>query len=128
MANRVDTDVRGYIKLRNLKSDLVKEHKEKLKVITDHLDTLEASFLSVLDAQGVKSMRTEHGTVFKKMQYRVSVKDRDAFFAFVFEHNLEHMLATSAAKDKVLEYMEEEDGKVPPGLAITSAVAVAVRK
>ena len=65
MSFDVNAVVDRYVKLRDMKAELDRAHKDKVKQIDDALTKLEAALLQHLNASGSESVGTASGTAFK---------------------------------------------------------------
>jgi len=123
MNELVDT----YIKLRDAKSQLAKQHKEKVAKIDGMIDKIEAALLEQMNTLGVESVRTEQGTAYKSTLTSATVADWDACLDFIKQNEAWEMLEKRVKKDYVTHYVEEK-GDLPPGVNIRTEVTVNVRR
>lgn len=119
--------VAKYIKLRDLKSKLDNEHKEKMGPLVAAMERAEAAILQMFDNLGMDSAGCEAGTAYKSTRTSATVADMDAFLAWVKEHEAWHMLERRVAKTTVDEYVTA-NGDLPPGINYSSTVTVNVRR
>ena len=123
----VEQVVLAYRKVRDQKTALNDEHKLKVAEINKKLNQMENWFLLQLNAQGVESMRTGQGTVFKSSRVSSKVEDWDAALTFIKDHDLWHLLERRVSKAGIEEYENETDTTFP-GVALTREITVNVRK
>ena len=88
----VDEVVKGYIKLRDKKGEIKKEHTDELRPINEKMTLLENWLLRDLQTRKVESQKTAEGTAFISTMSAATVKDRDAFFDFVREKEMWDLL------------------------------------
>lgn len=119
--------VAKYIQLRDLKSKLDGEHKDKTAPIVAAMDKAEGAILALFDQLGLDSAGCEAGTAYKTTRTSATVADMDAFLAFVKEHEAWHMLERRVAKTSVDEYVATNND-LPPGINYSSMVAINVRR
>lgn len=129
MSNQVKADelTAKYIRLRDFKAAVESESKEKLARIKEHLDTIEAEMMTFLNATGQESCKTALGTFFKKTSQTAKVADRDAFLAYVMEHEAIQFLTNHVSADAVKEFVAEH-GTVPPGVDVVLVTSVSVNR
>lgn len=111
------------------------------------MDKIEQEFLARLNTRGADSTKSEFGTAYKQHLLNVSVspegpeykaidrdepmKGRDALLEFALDHWEAYgsdMLMISAQKDAVKRFMEENEGKEPPGIKTSRFVRVNIRR
>lgn len=116
----------GYVALRNQKRALEKQHKEELAPLNTDMKKLEAFMLNLLTEQGAQNVSTAEATVYKSKRVSVKTENWNDFFEFVQANEAWHFLTRSVSKTMVQEYLEEE-GKLPPGLSISTEQIIGVR-
>lgn len=92
-------------------------------------DKLKVVMLEMLNQIGGKSINTEHGTVIRSRKVKPSVPDWNAFYDWVLGDKerfeaLEKRIKSTFVRD----YMEENDGQLPPGVAAHVEYEVSVRR
>lgn len=123
----VNEAVAAYVRLRDAKQALAKQHAEEMRGFTDKLEKIEAWLLAVLNNQGVESARTDSGTAYKSTQTRAKIEDWDTAFEFIKTNELFHMLERRVSKTAIEEFVEAQ-GAPPPGISITQEVRINVRR
>lgn len=118
--------IANYLRLRDHKKQADTEFKASMERVNAAMKKLEASLMTDIHASGGKSLSSDDGTVYIKTQSSASVKDRDAFFKFVFETKNLELLDARANKAVVRELQAE--GTVVPGVNYTEMQHVGVRK
>ena len=123
----VDEVVKGYIKLRDRKQKMKKEQADDLRPISEKMTLLENWLLRDLQTRKVESQKTAEGTAFISTMAAATVKDRDAFFAFVKENEMWDLLENRVSKTVVRDYLEDT-GEVIPGVNYQETVVVRIRR
>ena len=123
----VDAVVKGYIKLRDKKNQLKKDHAEELRPITEKMVLLENWLQRDLMNRGVESQKTKEGTAFLSTTSTATVKDRDAFLDFVRENGMWDLLENRVSKSVVRDHLEDT-GEVIPGVNYQEAKVVRIRR
>ena len=107
---------RKFIALRDKKDALKKRQVEEMRPFTEMLNRLETLLLEYLDDQSLKSVATEHATVYKGVRTSVTVADWDAVLDYIkSEENwslLEHRVSKSMVQDMLT------NGEVVPGVNV----------
>lgn len=123
----VEDVVRGYIKLRDRKNDLKKQHADELRPITEKMTLLENWLLRDLQTRKVESQKTKEGTAYVSTVAAATVKDRDALFDFVKEKEMWDLLENRVSKSVVRDYLEET-GEIVPGVNYQETKVVRIRR
>ena len=118
--------VKAMMQARELKKSKAADSKQEMAPLTERIEKLNNMALQYLNDAGVDSARTEFGTISKLQKDSFTVRDKVAFLEFIFETKNFHMLTNAVAKDSVKEYIKEE-GKLPPGIEISSWYDVGLR-
>jgi hypothetical protein len=77
---------------------------------------------------GVKSVRTDGGTITMTVKTRYSTDDWDAFKEFIKENDAIELLEKRISQSNMATFLEENPGKVPAGLNSFKEYAISVRK
>jgi hypothetical protein len=120
----VDRLVKAYIKIRDARSELTKqidELEEKQKVIQDKL-------LEICKDTGTESLRTEFGTVTKRITKRYWTSDWESFYKFMKENDAMQLLEQRVSRGNMESFLEENPDLHPPGLNVDANYAVTVRR
>ena len=57
--------IKQYRLLRDKKDAMEKEHKDATRPYTEAMDSISGHLMSLMEAQGVTSFKSEHGTAFR---------------------------------------------------------------
>lgn len=129
MTVKTDQVVQAVIATRDEIALLEKQHKAKIADMKA-LQSKRVKWLQTqLDERGEDSVKTEHGTFFKKKSEFISVTDMDALVAYIKENEAWDLLNKAVNKSAALERMgEERDVTKVPFLKYSSEVEVQVRR
>lgn len=127
MAYTIDQLVEGYIKFRDQADEMKKEYQLKVAPIHDAMAQLEAVFLQRMQADGIDSISTPHGTPYTSVKTNCSVEDRAAFFDWCIATGNQGMMTISASK-AALDVFIEQTKDTPPGLKVSREMVVNVRR
>jgi len=119
--------VAAYIQLRDQKKQIQDRHKEELETTIAKMAIVEAGLLDMLNTTGVESARTDAGTAYKNTRVKARVENREAFFGFVKDNDLYHMLSSAVSDPAIREFIEA-NGEAPPGVGINTVVTINVRR
>lgn len=124
----INAAVARYIELRDNKAKKKAEFDQQLARYDEAMGKIEAVLLKSLNESNMESVRTEAGTCFKQVQTRVSVADWDAVRGFIADNDMWHMLDKRVNKTAVLQYKQEHEGAIPPGLNYSEEIVINVRR
>lgn len=124
---KVNDVIAAYRQLRDQKDAAVKRHKEELAPLNDQINKCASWIQQQLQAQGLTNFKGESGIAFLQTDTSVSVKDREAFLAWIKSTDTWTMLDARASKTVVQDYIEQFKA-IPPGLGVTSEITVHIRK
>jgi hypothetical protein len=119
--------IRTYMKLRAQKTTIEAEVKERLAELKAKMEKLEAFLKTQMDAQGLTSFKSEHGTAFLTTVDYANVADWDAVIAFIRDNDAYDMLEKRVSKMAVRGYIESAKA-VPPGVNYGTKLEVNIRK
>jgi hypothetical protein len=120
--------ITSYIKLRDMKNEMMDRHKTELKPINDGLGQIADYLLDYLKRQDLQSVSTKEATAFLKRERSATVADTQAFREYVISSKSFDLADFRAKKDAVEDYINEHDGQLPPGVNFTTAIIVGVQR
>lgn len=134
MAN-IDKAITAYINIRDEIAARKKVFDESIKDLKDKQGKISAHIDSKLNELGVDSIKsTTAGTAFRKTTPLISVGDKTEYATFVMDRIKELgseglcYLTMSASKNAVVEYMEENNDQLPPGIKFDQKTEIQIRK
>lgn len=128
MAASAGDVIAAYLKLREQKAAMADRHKDEMAPLNEKVTKLEAFMLDLLNKAGVDSMAFKGvGTMFKKEATSVTAEEWDATLDWIKANNAWEFLERRVSKTVAMEYAEAH-GEYPPGLKVTIATVVQVRK
>ncbi|MGA0848003.1 MAG: hypothetical protein ACO3PY_05275 [Pontimonas sp.] len=127
MTVTVDAVIKKYMKLREEKTAVEAEIKERVDKIKADMAKLEAFLKAKMDADGLTSFKSEHGTAFLTTTDFANVEDWDAVLRFIREEEAYDMLEKRVSKTAVRGYIDANK-EVPPGIRYGTKLDVNIRK
>ena len=127
MTVTVDAVIEKYMKLREEKTAVEAEIKERVDKIKADMAKLEAFLKAKMDADGLTSFKSEHGTAFLTTTDFANVEDWDAVLRFIREEEAYDMLEKRVSKTAVRGYIDANK-EVPPGIRYGTKLDVNIRK
>lgn len=119
--------VKRYIAIRDRKKELQAKHKAELANYDVALAKIEAKLQEYFNQSGVNSINTPDGTAYRKLETKVRVADREAWFDWIFQNNARAFLEAHVNSAAVKEFIDAND-TLPPGLDITNIFQVRVNR
>jgi hypothetical protein len=120
----VDKLVRIYMKMRSAIQDL----DAQIESIKEQQQSVKNEIKDRMRGTGVKSLRTDHGTVSLMEKTRYYTNDWDSFKKFMVEHDAIDLLEKRIAQANMKLFLEENPGSIPPGLNSDTEFDISVRK
>ena len=120
----VDKLVRIYMKMRSAIQDL----DAQIESIKEQQQSVKNEIKDRMRGTGVKSLRTDHGTVSLMEKTRYYTNDWDSFKKFMVEHDAIDLLEKRIAQSNMKLFLEENPGSIPPGLNSDTEFEISVRK
>ena len=120
--------VKKYVELRDFVQEENRLHTARMKVYNDAMEVLEGAAHALMKETKQDALSTEFGTAFKVPKSSVTCTDKEAFHAWVRKMNAWGFLTGHVAKEAVEEWMELNEGKIPPGIKVEGWIAVQFRR
>lgn len=126
----VDADklVKVYVKMRDAKAALVREHDEKIAELDQQMSLIEAELLEICKATGQDGGKTSHGTFTRGVKTRYWTSDWSSMHAFIKEHDALSLLEQRVSQSNMKQFLQENPGLLPPGLNVDSKYSITVRR
>lgn len=118
----IDEVIEAYVKLRDRKDQIKKRHGEELAPFDASMAKLEGKLQEAMQAQNVKSFKSDHGTAYTSELVSAKVVDFNDTLAYVRAHDRWDLLERRVNKTVV-----QDIGDVP-GVEITRTLKVNVRR
>jgi hypothetical protein len=124
-----DQLVETFITLRNERDRMRNEWEAKDAVIKEEMTTLEQALLAICNETNATSIKTDKGTVIRKLNERFFCSDWDNFREYVLEHQALELLERRIHQGNFKEFItERQDEGLPPGVNVMREFGVTVRK
>jgi hypothetical protein len=124
-----DQLVEAFITLRNERDRMRNEWEAKDSEIKEEMTTLEQALLAICNDANATSIKTDKGTVIRKLNERFFCSDWDNFRDYVLEHQALELLERRIHQGNFKEFIaERQDEGLPPGVNVMREYGVTVRK
>lgn len=118
-----------YIEIRNQREMLLADYELKDNELKEALKNIEAEMLVVCNATNADSIKTQHGTVIRKLNERFYCNDWDNFRKFVLDNQAVELLERRIHQGNFKEFMtERQNDGLPPGVNVMREFGITVRK
>ena len=125
---KVDKLVKVYVKIRDKRADLKSEFEKRDEELKEALRVIENELLEVCKETGAESLRTDYGTVTRRVAKRYHTTDWESMYLFIKDNNVLELLEKRIAQSNMSQFLQENPDKLPPGLNVDSRYAVTVRR
>lgn len=119
---------KAYLNIRAARSALRKKFDQEDGALKENLKTIEAQMLKHLNDSGLESARTDVGTFYRQESLKPAASDWQAFYGWIKEEDAFDALERRIKATFIKEYMEDNDGALPPGVSVHREYDVRVRK
>lgn len=117
-----------YINNRNWLADRKADYEATIADVEKTQDDLETEMQKRLNVADATSFRTKGGTIVASDRVTYSVEDRAAFGSFIIESGAWEATQLRPAKDFVEDYVRENNGQLPAGVAAYIKKTISVKK
>lgn len=128
MEIKADKLVKTYVKIRDKRKELADQYEKQDGDLKEALETIESELLEMCKETGADSLRTEFGTVTRRVAKRYWTNDWHSFHEFLKEHGALELLEKRIAQTNMSTFLEENPDLLPPGLNVDSRYTVTVRR
>ena len=117
-----------YLKIRDKRSKMSAEFKEKDKALTVQMDKVKRALLDYCAEHGLDSVKTPAGLFYRSVKTRYWTSDWESMYKFVLENEIPEFFDKRLNQASVKQYLEENPDLVPKGLNVDSEYVVSVRR
>lgn len=127
--NNLEELVKAYLTIRMEREKILNEYEEQDKKLKEDMALIEQSMLVVCNDTNADSIKTQHGTVIRKLNERFYCNDWDNFRKFVLDNEAVELLERRIHQSNFKEFMSEHPQEgLPPGVNVMREFGVVVRK
>jgi hypothetical protein len=114
MTEEVNTEklAKIYVKIRDKRRELEKQVAD----LKDQQDIVASQLLEICKAEGAQTIRTQFGTVSRRITKNYWTSDWDSFFKFLKENDAFSLMHQRINSTNMAQYLEENPDLHPPGL------------
>jgi hypothetical protein len=129
MTTNIEELVQTYLTIRNQRESILREYEAKDAELKQDLQSVEQQLLAVCNESNVSGLKTNAGTVTRKLNERFYCNDWDNFRKYVLEHQAVELLERRIHQGNFKEFIaERKDEGLPPGVNVMREFSITVRK
>lgn len=117
-----------YLKIRDARAELKSRYEEDDKKLEEQMDVIEAKLLEICKATDADSIKTQAGTVMRRVATRYWTNDWDSMYNFVKENDAYGLLERRLHQTNMKQFLEENPDKFPKGMLLDSQYKITVRR
>jgi len=123
-----DTLAEIYIKIRDKRAEMKEAFEEKDSALKEQQEMLAEQMLTICHTQKADSIKTQSGTIIRKIDTRYWTSDWDKMYEFITEHDVYGLLEKRIHQTNMRQFLEENPDKLPAGLMSDSKYSIVVRR
>lgn len=124
----IDEMVDVYQRIHEARRELKRKFDEEDRELKTDEEAIKLALLGFMQKSGLKSVKTNHGTAYQQEEVIPTGSDWHAFYDWVREHNAFDALERRIKKTFIKEFMENNEGAVPPGVSVLRELTVRIRR
>ena len=117
-----------YLKIRDARAELKSKYEEEDKQLEAQMDVVEAKLLEICRDTDADSIKTQAGTVMRRVAIRYWTNDWDSMYNFVKENDAYGLLERRVHQTNMKQFLEENPDKFPKGMLLDSQYKITVRR
>jgi len=126
---KLDELVKVYLTIRSAREKMKAEWESEDRALEGEMKVLEQNFMVTCNESNAKSIRTNNGTVIRKLNERYTVANGESWRKFVMENDAVDLMEARIHQGNFKEFIKERkaDG-LPPGVNVMREFTITVRK
>ena len=128
MGMPLDELVSAYRDLRDKIRDREADYNEEIKALKEELDGISAHLLDACNTNNADSIRTQAGTITRKVNTRYWTSDWESMYEFIREHDAPYLLEQRIHNGNMKQFLEENKDDLPIGLQADRKFVIQIRK
>jgi hypothetical protein len=117
-----------YLKIRDARTELKAQYEEEDKKLEAQIDVIEAKLLEICKTTDADSIKTQAGTVMRRVATRYWTNDWDSMYQFVKDNDALGLFEKRISQTNMKQFLEENPDKFPPGMLLDSQYKITVRR
>jgi nanoRNase/pAp phosphatase (c-di-AMP/oligoRNAs hydrolase) len=120
--------VATYVKIRDKRAEKKRAFEAEDADLKAKMERIEAFLLQHLESVQATQVGTDHGTFYRQKDVIPSAADWGAFYDWIKQNDAFDALERRIKKTFITQYMEANEGALPPGVNVFSKYVVRVRR
>lgn len=117
-----------YLKIRDARTKLKEQYEAEDKKLEEQMDVVEAQLLEICKNNNADSIKTQAGTVMRRVATRYWTNDWDSMYNFIKANDAYGLLERRLHQTNMKQYLEENPDKFPPGMLLDSQYKITIRR
>ena len=118
-----------YLKIRGERERVLRQYEAEDSALKADMAEVEAMMLAVCNDVNADSIKTQYGTVMRKLNERFYCNDWDNFRKYVLEREAIELLERRIHQSNFKQHMSESEADgLPPGVSVMREFGITVRK
>lgn len=117
-----------YLKIRDKREEIKRSYEDEDKQLAEQMDIVEAQLLEIFKETDSSSIKTDAGTVMRRVATRYWTNDWDSMYNFIKEQDAYGLLERRIHQTNMKQFLEENPDVFPPGMLADSTYKVTVRR
>ena len=128
-ATNLEELVKIYLTIRGERERILHDYEALDKGLKNEMALIEQSMLAICNDTNADSIKTQNGTVIRRMSERFYCIDWANFSDFVLQHQAVELLERRIHQGNFKEFMSEHANEgLPPGVNVMKELGITVRK
>jgi hypothetical protein len=128
-ATNLEELVKIYLTIRGERERILHDYEALDKGLKEEMALIEQSMLSICNDTNADSIKTQNGTVIRRMSERFYCSDWTNFSDFVLQNQAVELLERRIHQGNFKEFMAEHANEgLPPGVNVMKELGITVRK
>jgi hypothetical protein len=123
-----DTLAEIYIKIRDKRAEMKEAFEEQDSALKEQQEMLAEQMLTICHTQKADSIKTQSGTIIRKIDTRYWTSDWDKMYEFITKHDVYGLLEKRIHQTNMRQFLEEHPDLLPAGLMSDSKYSIVVRR
>jgi hypothetical protein len=127
-AKPVDEIITAYHIVKTALEAEAKVWDEREAFLKSKLKRMESALIAKAHAEGTTGFKTPMGTAYIRNSLKANIADFGVFSEWVLANRAIHFMQKRVSIDSVKSYMEEHDGRIPPGISTFTEEGMTITK
>jgi hypothetical protein len=124
----VDKLVAVYIKMRDKRTQLLRDYEEEDGAVKAQMEMVEGKLLDLCKAINADTLGSKHGTVMRTVKTRYWTSDWQSMHEFIMQHQMPDLLEKRISQTTMKQLLEENPELMPKGMNIDNRYSVTIRR